>query len=424
MNSFPYFSDVDTTLIKQSPIRDYLGVLPIWTSVARPLEPNLANAISNYRGISAVLFIYYLDKNSKSEYVNKSNKFRLFFQYMEGLIEYFFAVNEEMKPCYGASQLTKEAEQVISIDSGVITNGLYQFYRGSCRRSKLLSKDWKLDNGVESCIKSICDKHKSAIINLISFIESEIKGKSNKLTPNDILKKDEAVFKLFKAVFNNGDLKEYLKEKLFLDENLHPYAKACLTVRNHNQKDNNMKTTSLDFLRQVQQETNKSDPDWKYKSELKDIIVCEPFLQLIDDCFQLIRISDDMNIEALAKEIDSEHRLSLMKEVSNQFLNLASKFESSRFDQLFALARLLREGKITIFLRELISYHQQIMKGRGGDPLIIIEGQIIRSPFDVFNRDKVELLKNISNKSASNNNYYIYTTANIYGQLTESENAK
>jgi hypothetical protein len=40
MIATPFYSDKDTSLIKETTVRDYLGVLPVWSKVARGLEPN------------------------------------------------------------------------------------------------------------------------------------------------------------------------------------------------------------------------------------------------------------------------------------------------------------------------------------------------------------------------------------------------
>ena len=69
MNARPFFSEIDSELLKQGSVRDYLGLVPVWSKIARKLEPNLSGAIGSYRGLEAVLFIYYLPRiyNHRSE---------------------------------------------------------------------------------------------------------------------------------------------------------------------------------------------------------------------------------------------------------------------------------------------------------------------------------------------------------------------
>lgn len=86
----PFFSGKDNELLRQGSVRDYLGLLPVWSKIARQLEPNLSGAVSPYRGLEAVLFIYYLEKKYVVSSDGHHNHFRQRFQYMEALIEYYF----------------------------------------------------------------------------------------------------------------------------------------------------------------------------------------------------------------------------------------------------------------------------------------------------------------------------------------------
>ena len=100
MNREPFFSNIDSELLKQGSVRDYLGLVPIWSQIARKLEPNLSGAIGSYRGLEAVLFIYYLEKEDIPETLDQANAFREFFRYMEALIEYYLHHLLEVAPCY------------------------------------------------------------------------------------------------------------------------------------------------------------------------------------------------------------------------------------------------------------------------------------------------------------------------------------
>ena len=89
MSLIPFFSQIDDKLLKLDSVRDYLGFVPIWSKVARKLEPNLSGSIQYYQGLEAVLFIYYLEKNYLSETIESNKSFRIFFRYMEALVEYY-----------------------------------------------------------------------------------------------------------------------------------------------------------------------------------------------------------------------------------------------------------------------------------------------------------------------------------------------
>ena len=169
----PFFSSKDSELLRQGSVRDYLGLLPVWSKIARQLEPNLSGAISSYRGLEAVLFIYYLEKKYVAASAGQNNHFRQRFQYMEALIEYYFYYSLKINPCYGSRILKGNPAVEIKITSATVVNGLYQFYRGTCRRAGMLSNDWVLDEDVVTIMDSLCVAHSDDINKLMKCIEKK-----------------------------------------------------------------------------------------------------------------------------------------------------------------------------------------------------------------------------------------------------------
>jgi hypothetical protein len=409
----PFYSDKDSTLIKETAVRDYLGVLPVWSKVARGLEPNLAGAIGNYRGMSAVLFIYHLEPK-----LEQKKQFRVFFRYMELLVEYYLfheskAGSNYRGPCYGSRLLTSQKDNkalTISPNSNTIANGLYQFYRGTCRRAGMLSDNWIVDSEVTPILEKIELSHLTAANSLVKTIEKLIDNQSAEICPNDVLQTD--IKALFASLFSSTDLVEYFKRKLFNDPELAHYAMVCHTQRQAH-KDANALT-----LAQVIQ--NNIDSKNKAHPALSHVLYCEPFLTAIDSCFQLLHLHDGKQFDVIAKYFDETTIAAAMQEKANEFLKLTENadYQKGRFKSLLGLAERVRNRLFSDFLRELAEYHQQVMKGRnGGDALLLVEGDIVRSIADIGPANEEQITDRLLNKTTTNNGYYIKTTARIYRQL-------
>jgi hypothetical protein len=425
MVSAPFYSDKDTSLIKDASVRDYLGVLPVWSQVARALEPNLSGAIAYYQGFSAVLFIYHLEKNhftdplKEIDPLKQTSPFRTIFQYIELLVEYFLCKELNIGPCYGSRLLNSNSDKKhiqLSTNSGSIANGLYQFYRGSCRRAKMLSNDWALDAAAESALEQLSKPHSQGIIALITVIEQHLKTQSA-LKPYDIFS-DDTIYGLFNALFSSVALVDYYKRMLFADEHLAYYANVCqLTAKTIDKS-----SGSLHLARTIKTHIHADNINWQHSGALDNILHCEPFLSALDNCFKLLHISDGNTFDDIATYFDDPAIASAIQHKAKLFLTLAEQanYQQGRFQSLFVLAQHINDKHYSAFLLALAQYHQAVMHGRGAQPSLLIEGQTVRSIVDIAPKNTADIKASLENLNSANNGYYIRTTARIYRQLFAS----
>jgi hypothetical protein len=423
MISVPFFSDKDSDLLKQSSVRDHLGLLPVWSTIARKLEPNLSGTIHYYQGLEAVLFIYYLEQEYFKNALEGSNDFRKFFRYMEALVEYHLFYELGIGPCYGARLLTKSNQkESIEISTATAVNGLYQFYRGTCRRSGMISKDWVLSVKASGVFEKICNPYSDKIKGLVSFIEKKILIKDKKITPIEVFS-DNNILSLFNDLFKSSELKGYVRDSLYVNSDLEYYSKACSSVRSsrNREKENEVaihSNLSQDLERFIMDD-NKS---WPYFTELRNITDSEPFLSLLDDCFQLLHLYDGRSISEVSailenSKVDVKEIMQRKSQAFYSTISSYSDFDSKRIKKLLNMANSLAIGEVKVFLIELLEYHRSIMKSRDAGAMIILEGGKLHVASEIQGSEEEELVVSITNGSPWKNNYYINTTASIYNQL-------
>lgn len=418
MNAGPFFSEIDSELLKQGSVRDYLGLVPVWSKIARKLEPNLSGAIGSYRGLEAVLFIYYLEQEHVPELLKQKNNFREFFRYMEALVEYYFHHSLNIEPCYGSRLLKgNNADVEIKFSSVTIVNGLYQFYRGTCRRAAMLSNDWVLDGAVISTIEPVCTDYSLGVNNLIQLIEKKILAKDVSIKPSEVFS-DGQIAALFKALFSSKELKAYIKDCLYTDSELEYYASACASVRSIREDENG--NSKLNLAQHLEVYISANNKEWPYFPELKHINSTEPFLSLLVDCFQLLHLFDGRKLSELESVLVDTSVTQILKIKAGDFKKVISSnnyYDTSRFRLLLDMASLLAEGNVKSFLLALLDYHRDIMKARSAGAMLILEGGHLRVTSEIHNSDQATLLDSIRDKSPWKNGYYINTSASIYNQL-------
>jgi len=418
MNAGPFFSDKDAELLKEGSVRDYLGLVPVWSKIARKLEPNLSGSIQYYQGLEAVLFIYYLEKEYLPDSLKQNNNFRRFFRYMEALVEYHLHHSLQIGPCYGSRLLKGNDTNVeIQITKATVVNGLYQFYRGTCRRAGMLSKDWVLDDKVVSTLNTLCAPHSVAVNNLIQGIEEKILGKDKAIIPAEVFADDQIVA-LFNALFKSEDLKVYIRDCLFSNSDLEYYASACSSVKILQKQNND--DTELNLAQQLDMFISANKSQWPYFSELRHIKDSEPFLCLLDDCFQLLHLYDGRKLSVLESLLVEPVVKQVMKDKSNNFqraLTGNGEHDSGRIRMLLGMASFLVEEDVKAFLLGLLDYHQSIMRSRGAGAMILLEAGKLRITSEIHSADQNQLVDSICDQSPWKNSYYINTTAGIYNQL-------
>ena len=82
----------------------------------------------------------------------------------------------------------------------------------------------------------------------------------------------------------NTKLIEYFKVSLFDNDDLKYYASVCATVIKHREE----KESALNLAEDIKNYITLDKKNWSFFSALDNIIYCEPFLSLLDNCFLVV----------------------------------------------------------------------------------------------------------------------------------------
>jgi hypothetical protein len=415
---YPFFSDSDPSLIRIAGGRDVLGLQPVWSRFGRGLVPNLASPIYRLNGIKAVLLIHWLADTLQIE----QKKFRAFFRLMEGLIEYVLWKTQEQRVCYGSRALAQgEAFTVDITDSRTVANGLYQYYRGSCRRARLLDTDWHPDEAVALALQGAWSKETCSLLN--ELLEGPLVDKDQKLFPAAVLGKSGTLLQAFEAVFDIGTLDDILRQRL-LGEPVHiELAKKCASVfaPSDGQVPEGGEVTEFETgIFMLHDWLHQEDcPARALREEFSHMEKCEPFLIALQDCYDYLRASSGIKIEQVARDL-ALYEETLRKRAA-QFLTLPD-MATGRMQQVRDLAMNAQQN-LAEFLRQLLLHHKQCMEERGKDPQVVLEGDCLQV-LVATEVDRASILERLEQGLQWSNRYYLDTAGNIYRQLFGEANER
>ncbi len=412
---FPYFTEQDDTLIRQGAVRDYLGLQSVWSSVARQLEPNLSGQVTNIQGIKAVGLIYHIMNNNKNFDDKLEKNSGLFFRYMEGLFEYYLVHEMNEKPCYGARAINGDKQSLeINLKGGTVVMGLYQYYRGTCRRAGIINDDWTLDNKLESIYQALIPQD-IEIKKLMDSFKGLMKKVNKTFSPFEIMK-DKDIKSLFNSVFGGSDssISKYLDGVFYNDPDLRIYASSCSEVVNNGKKDAEGSRAS-----QIHNELKSHQTDYPRLDAVQHFLDCEPFLCLLNDLFHSLLNAETLKAFGESAVIQEE----AVTEKARAFIRLEqvnnTEFSSARFKELYQLAHMIVGNYWGDFAVTLFQYHEQLMLVRKLGPVAMIEDGKVVSLQDIGRYENEQILDRIKNQHIWNNGYYIYSTASIYSQIQD-----
>ncbi|PKN19284.1 MAG: hypothetical protein CVU71_07180 [Deltaproteobacteria bacterium HGW-Deltaproteobacteria-6] len=430
----PYFTNPDSELIRSGRGRDPLGLQPVWSAFGRELVPYLASPVTQVSGIKSILLIHWLADCPLKDFFNAEKKpsFRSFFRLMEGVLEYFLyksPKNSVPQLCYGIRALAADANNFrVTYDDGrTAVNGLYQYYRGTCRRAGLLSSDWVVPEHISKVFNKIWTADLSQI--LINHLEPSLKIKGDPLYPHNILL-DNKINNALKRFFQDEEINEILRQQIFKDHPYISFARECAALLTNltepEPSDGWIKWRIDQLYNSINNETNTAH---SLCSSLQHIQKCEPFVLLLQDCFDYMAASQGSKIDTVAQEIqDLENTLSQRAQGQNNtlrkraeaFLTLDEK--NDRMRELVALAQsLLNNATFSVFLINLLNHHKKCMTDRERTPLVLEEGEILVVT-ETADRDKKAIIEHMDSGVPWSNDYYFSTAGTIYHQLFGGSN--
>ena len=398
----PYLTGPDPLLARSGGSRDPLGLQPVWSEFGRRLVPCIASPVQQVDGIKAVTLIHWLaDMAPVRRLLGDPGAERGFFRLMEGLVEYWLHAHDR-SVCFGSQSLVGEGERfAVTTGTGkTVANGLYQYYRGTCRRAGLLEHDWRACAGLRVRFEQCFDA--TALDALAAAVRGCVNG--TPLLPGRILV-NRAVDAALAAVFYDEAINDLLRAGLFGGEVYRDLARTFSEVRSHG--------NGVPFGTQLAVLEHAPLAD-----ELDRMRRCEPFLLVLQDVFDLARAASGQSVHKLASGL--MEFLEAMRERAARFVTLANDMPTARMRQMQRLATAMCNAVaadgLADFVKALIEHHGICMAERGREPLVLIEAGVIvllvageRNPDDARAR--------LETGYPWMNDYYLNTAANLYGQL-------
>ncbi|OBV38624.1 hypothetical protein ASR47_1006224 [Janthinobacterium psychrotolerans] len=404
---FPYFTQVDPELNRESAGRDPLGLLPVWSAIGRELVPNLASPVLQANGIRAVLLIHWLGERPRlQELLTNAARQRGFIRLMEGVIEYWLK-QSGLPICYGSQALLSGGTAfTVSARSGkTVVNGLHQYYRGSCERAGLVDDDWRVDASLGDLFECVWNDTASAVLakELAPFLEG------GQLLAAQVTSHKQ-ISAALQAVYNDQAVTHHLRG--ILGE--HKYRALAGDFADLRHRD-------LSLRERARLLTSEA-----LSGQIEDMHRCEPFLLVLQDSFDIVRAAANEHLTAVTERIASA--LPQMRQRANDFSALAGKISKAgparRMRELQRLAALLvsvhdgaAHATLNVFLRELVRYHGDCMVERARDPLVVLEGHLIAVHGGEGGRADKALRRLASDDPDWDNDYYLHAASTIYQQL-------
>jgi hypothetical protein len=146
---------------------------------------------------------------------------------------------------------------------------------------------------------------------------------------------------------------------------------------------------------------------------------CEPFLMVLQDCYDYLCTSSGVKIEQVARDLAPYEET--IRKRATQFLTLPD-IATERMQQVHNLA-IIAQQNLVGFLRQLLLHHKQCMDERGKNAQVELEGNSLQV-LVAAELDRSSILERLEKGFPWSNNYYLYTAGNIYRQLFWEENER
>lgn len=419
-NNLPYFTSLDPDLTRSSGGRDPLGMQSIWSAFGRRIVPNLATPVTQISGIKAVLLIHWLAETHLRDFLDgQDRKFRDFFRLMEGLIEYcLWDLSKKNEShiyfCFGTLALNTEPFAITRSDGRTVANGLYQYYRGTCRRANLLGKDWSVPDTVSLVLEKIWNEKVSK--SLKKCLVEALSSSEIQFIPAKVFNNEKEIKKKLVALFNNEQLNNLLKQSILGSTPQKKLSKECCAMLLEQQTtDEPSEGWIKSRIEELFSNSEKKDsPTHSLLMDLVNVKICEPFLLVLQNCFDYMLASPGENLSKIAEKLAPFQKNILP--IAKKFLSLETILVTSRMHEFIKLALAASNENIAGFLNALLEYHKIIMNERGRLPMVIEEGgRLVVSGSATVG--KVEIEEQLRTAIPWRHDYYIRTAGEIYRQL-------
>lgn len=398
----PYLTIADPVLGRSTTARDPLGMLPVWSAFGREIVPFLATSVRQLDGVRAVLLIQWLlEHKAVVAMLGKSEQVRGFYRLMEGLVEYWLHEHKG-EVCFGGQSFgAPEAFEVHTGHTGMVANGLFQYYRGTCMRAKFLEPGDASDT-IHAAFATIW--RGQTVASLVAALQGYLAKRGPKLSPQQLFASRHGLSRAFKATFDPDFLLAFLRDNLLGDA-----THIALAAQFGRQSKKDELGARILRLKSPQ-----------LQARLGDIARCEPFLLILQDVFDLLRASPGGNWRTLAHQLCDLYPA--MQPRAKAFLQLGGETSWPRLERMKNLARELMHGGSTpeacleAFIEALANYHHNSMRERRRDPMLVLEGDIVQV-LSGNDRSVADARDRLASGTPWMNDYYLRTAAILHRQL-------
>lgn len=367
VDSVPFFTERDESLLKSALGRDPLGLAPVWASFARELIPTLSGPVTSAYGVKAVVLIYGLYPQVAA--VVPKLTLRSFFVIMEQILEYFL-YQYQKRHVYGANTLTRIADtlHVKSDVSGLLANGLYWYYRGTLRRAGIVGNNLiALTRTYEAwCARS------SEIRTLIAPLVEMVKKVMEVKTPAKDFLAQSTVSVSLAGFFGDTSLSSILAKSLLPEPTTWEFAE--MWHRANHLDDRGTRAHVNACIQEI--DSLKSTPTrLTIRGELDNMRKAEEFLFAFEKIFGWLQTQHTHSRKQIASSLApfSEG----ISSAANKYLScrLSENGPSERLGNIAGIARKAANGAWPEFLTAIEEYHGLIAESRQRERLLQFEAE-------------------------------------------------
>jgi len=306
--------------------------------------------------------------------------------------------------------------KVTARDARTAVNGLYQYYRGTCRRADLLDGDWSAPTEVSTALSDCWDQ--KATTALVKVLIPPLANSRAAISPSAVYSQNPDLTGSVRAVFNSRQLRDLLQRQL-LGEACHVALAGKCAMLNEQKVDYSKVGWSKWCLGQLSDWMQRDDcPAKELLSPVVRAEKCEPFLLVMQDCFDFMLASPGEKFPDISARL--QEYATHIRQRARGFLTLTSSNHSDRMMQMLHLAE-IAQTDISLFLRSILDHHHKCMVERGKDPMVFLDEDKIIVPVP-SERDGNSILKRLGSGLPWINGYYLWNAGEIYRQLFGGHN--
>jgi hypothetical protein len=363
-------------------------------------------------GVKAVLLIHWLMQGPlKAAIASEKVGFRAWFRAMEGLIEWYLYTHDGRTHCFGLRQLRQHEGLSFRLnDASTAVNGLYQFYRGTCRRAALLNDNWELEAEAAKALKECWPRGDTVTQVLTAAVKRSAQKATPLFEPKAVLMNCQMLRDVLHKVFTSVSLEGVLRKYLLGSPAQIAFANHCGNV---------LEISGNARIEELQRRMSRpKDGAAMLIPHLQEVRRCEKFLSLLQDGFDLLRVSPGLTVEKVA-QVMQPYKAAHVR-IADDFGALLDAAPGQRSDHFSVIANALNGGSHADFLNAILLHHGRLMEDRGAQPLVSIEGHKLVCAAE-SERTHNDVTSSLSQGGTWSNGYYLEAAGTMHSQLFGSQ---